>query len=110
MERKLAAILAADVTGCGWMMERDEEGVLDALRSDREVVEGFTVAQRRRAFSGTAELEAALHTSSRKSASAVTPCLHGARTPHRKRYLTNALANGLAEAAIMVDGMDLGVA
>ena len=55
MERKLAAILAADVSGSGRMMERDEEGILDALRTYREVVEGLTAAHRRHAFDRTGE-------------------------------------------------------
>lgn len=38
MERKLAAILAADVVGYSAMMEKDEEGTLTALREHRAAV------------------------------------------------------------------------
>jgi hypothetical protein len=41
MERKLAAILAADVASYSRLMEADEEGTLNALRSHRRVVDGF---------------------------------------------------------------------
>jgi class 3 adenylate cyclase len=47
MERKLAAILAADVAGNSRLMERDEESTLDALRSHREVVHGLLATRRR---------------------------------------------------------------
>jgi class 3 adenylate cyclase len=35
MERRLAAILAADVAGYSRLMERDEAGTLEALKSRR---------------------------------------------------------------------------
>jgi TolB-like protein/class 3 adenylate cyclase/Tfp pilus assembly protein PilF len=50
MERKLAAILAADVAGYSRLMGADEEGTLNALRAHREVVDGLIVAHRGRVF------------------------------------------------------------
>jgi adenylate cyclase len=50
VERKLAAILAADVAGYSRLMEVDEEGTLNALRSHREVVDGLISAHRGRVF------------------------------------------------------------
>ena len=38
MERRLAAILAADVVGYSRLMERDEAGTLTALKSHRKEV------------------------------------------------------------------------
>lgn len=38
VERRLAAILVADVVGYSALMERDEAGTLDALKADREQV------------------------------------------------------------------------
>jgi adenylate cyclase len=55
MERKLAAILAADIAGNCRLMERDEEGTLDALRSHREVVDGLIAARRERVFNRVSE-------------------------------------------------------
>lgn len=55
MERKLAAILAADVAGYSRLMEVDEEGTLSALRSHREVVEGLIATHRGRVFSGAGD-------------------------------------------------------
>jgi adenylate cyclase len=51
MERKLTAILAADVAGYSRLMGADEEGTLNALRGHREVVDGLVVAHRGRVFS-----------------------------------------------------------
>jgi adenylate cyclase len=51
MERKLAAILAADVAGYGRLPGVDEEGALNALRAHREVVDGLIAAHRGRVFS-----------------------------------------------------------
>ncbi len=50
MERKLAAILAADVAGYSRLMEADEEGTLAALRAHRAVVDGLIAAHRGRVF------------------------------------------------------------
>ena len=50
MERKLTAILAADVAGYSRLMGVDEEGTLNALRAHREVVDGLVVAHRGRVF------------------------------------------------------------
>ncbi len=50
MERKLAAILAADVAGYSRLMGADEEGTLNALRARREVMDGLIVAHRGRVF------------------------------------------------------------
>jgi adenylate cyclase len=45
MERKLAAILAADVIGYSRLMEMDEAGTLDALNAHRQELINPTVAQ-----------------------------------------------------------------
>jgi adenylate cyclase len=50
MERKLTAILAADVAGYSRLMEFDEERALNALRAHREVVDGIVGAHRGRIF------------------------------------------------------------
>ncbi len=55
MERKLAAILAADVAGYSRLMGVDEEGTLNALRSHREVVDGLIVAHRGRVFNSAGD-------------------------------------------------------
>jgi TolB-like protein/class 3 adenylate cyclase len=55
MERKLTAILAADVAGYSRLMGTDEEGTLDALRAHREVVDGLVVAHRGRVFSSAGD-------------------------------------------------------
>ena len=47
MERRLAAILVADVAGYSGMMERDEAGTFDRLRSHRTELVEPTVAQHR---------------------------------------------------------------
>jgi TolB-like protein/class 3 adenylate cyclase len=44
MERRLAAILAADVVGYSRLMEADEVGVLDALKSHRQELINPTIA------------------------------------------------------------------
>ena len=54
MERKLTAILAADVAGYSRLMQLDEEGAaLNALRSHREVVYGVIGDHRGRLFRAT---------------------------------------------------------
>ena len=50
MERKLAAILAADVAGYSRLMGVDEEGTLAALRSHRDVADRVIAAHRGRVF------------------------------------------------------------
>jgi adenylate cyclase len=35
VERRLAAILAADLAGCSWLIEADEEGTLSRLKALR---------------------------------------------------------------------------
>ncbi len=55
MERKLAAILAADVAGYSRLMGVDEEGTLSALRSHREAVEGLIATHRGRVFSSAGD-------------------------------------------------------
>jgi adenylate cyclase len=50
MERKLAAILAADVAGYGRLMGVDEEGTLSALRAHREVAVGLIATHRGAVF------------------------------------------------------------
>src|SRR3954470_14018600 len=46
MERKLAAILAADVVGYSAHMEADEEGTFDSLRRDRKELFEPEIARR----------------------------------------------------------------
>jgi len=55
MERKHTAILAADVAGYSRLMELDEEGALNALRSHRKVVHGVIGDHRGRLFSATGD-------------------------------------------------------
>jgi class 3 adenylate cyclase len=50
MERKLAAILAADVAGYSRLMGVDEEGTLTALRSLRDIADRVITAHRGRVF------------------------------------------------------------
>jgi adenylate cyclase len=50
-ERKLTAILAADVAGYSRLMGVDEEATLGALRSHRELIDGLVAAHRGRIFS-----------------------------------------------------------
>ena len=44
MERRLAAILAADVVGYSRLVRADEEGTLRTLRAYREVIDGLVAA------------------------------------------------------------------
>jgi TolB-like protein/class 3 adenylate cyclase/Tfp pilus assembly protein PilF len=55
MERKLAAILAADVAGYSRLMGADEVGTLDMLRSSREAVDGLVAARRGRIFNSAGD-------------------------------------------------------
>ena len=52
VERRLAAILAADVAGYGRLMEVDEEATLRALTAYREVIDGLVAKHRGRIFGG----------------------------------------------------------
>jgi TolB-like protein/class 3 adenylate cyclase/Flp pilus assembly protein TadD len=55
MERKLAAILAADVAGYSRLMGADEVGTLDRLRSSREVIDALIAAHRGRIFNSAGD-------------------------------------------------------
>ena len=55
MERRLAAILAADVAGYGRLMGVDEEGTLSALRAHREVAVGLVATHRGLVFAAAAD-------------------------------------------------------
>jgi len=55
MERRLAAILAADVAGYGRLMGVDEEGTLNALRAHREVAVGLIATHRGLVFGAAGE-------------------------------------------------------
>jgi class 3 adenylate cyclase len=47
VERRLAAILAADVVGYSWLMERDEDGTLARLKAYRkELVDPLVAGHR----------------------------------------------------------------
>ena len=50
MERRLAAILAADVAGYSRLMEADEEATLHTLNAFREVIDGLVARHRGRVF------------------------------------------------------------
>ena len=50
MERRLAAILAADIVGYSRLMEADEEATLSTLKVYREVIEGLVADHRGRVF------------------------------------------------------------
>ncbi len=50
MERRLAAILAADVVGYSRLMEADEEATLTTLNAYRQVIDGLIVDHRGRVF------------------------------------------------------------
>jgi class 3 adenylate cyclase len=51
MERRLAAILAADVEGYTRLMRTDEEATLETLSAYREVIEGLIARHEGRVFS-----------------------------------------------------------
>jgi adenylate cyclase len=55
MERKLAAILAADIADYGRLMGVDEEGTRNALRAHREVVDGLVATHRGLVFGGAGD-------------------------------------------------------
>ena len=50
VERKLAAILSADVAGYSRLMGADEEGTLEALGASRRLMDGLVAAHRGRVF------------------------------------------------------------
>ena len=47
IERRLAAVLCADVAGYSWMMGKDETGTLSALKAHRDELIGPTIAEHR---------------------------------------------------------------
>ena len=51
VQRRLAAILAADVVGYSRLMEADEEATLRTLKSHREIIDGLIVRHEGRIFS-----------------------------------------------------------
>ena len=56
MERRLAAILAADMVGCSRVMEQDEAGTLAALKARRrDVVDPLVAKHRGRIFKTTSD-------------------------------------------------------
>jgi adenylate cyclase len=55
VERKLAAILAADVVGYSRLVESDEEETVRVLRSYRSIVEDLVVAHHGRVFGGAGD-------------------------------------------------------
>ncbi len=50
MERRLAAIMAADVVGYSRLMEADEEPALTTLNAYRQVIDGLIADHRGRVF------------------------------------------------------------
>jgi adenylate cyclase len=50
VERKLAAILAADIAGYSRLMARDEVGTLTRLKACREIIDGLITTHRGRIF------------------------------------------------------------
>ena len=50
VERKLAAIFAADIAGYSRLMARDEVGTLTRLKACRAIVDGLIAAHRGRIF------------------------------------------------------------
>ncbi len=55
MERRLAAILAADVVGYSRLMEADEEATVSTLGTYREIIEGLVVSHHGRVFGGAGD-------------------------------------------------------
>ncbi len=55
MERRLAAILAADVVGYSRLMEADEEATARTLSTYREIIEGLVARRRGRVFGGAGD-------------------------------------------------------
>ena len=54
-ERRLAAILAADVAGYSWLMGEDEEGTLATLKAYRDTIHGLIKDHNGRAFGGAGD-------------------------------------------------------
>ena len=54
-ERKLAAILAADIAGYSRLMEADEKATLATLRSHRELIDNLVATHRGRVFSSAGD-------------------------------------------------------
>jgi adenylate cyclase len=50
VERKLAAIFAADIAGYSWLMGADEAGTLARLKARREIMDRLIAAHRGRIF------------------------------------------------------------
>ena len=50
IERKLAAILSADVEGYSRLMGADEEGTIEALRTSRRLIDEVVTSHRGRVF------------------------------------------------------------
>jgi adenylate cyclase len=50
VERKLAAIFAADIEGYSRLMGRDEVGTLDRLKAYRTIIDGLIAGHRGRIF------------------------------------------------------------
>ncbi len=55
MERRLAAILAADVVGYSRLMEADEEATARTLSTYREIIEGLVTSHHGRVFGGAGD-------------------------------------------------------
>ena len=56
VERRLAAILCADIAGYSWLMGADEEGTLALLKSDRrELIDPLIAQHRGRIFKTTGD-------------------------------------------------------
>jgi len=58
VERKLAAILAADIAGYSRLMARDEVGTLAQLKTCRAIVDRLIAAHRGRIFNPAGDSEA----------------------------------------------------
>ena len=52
VQRRLAAILAADVAGYSRLMGEDEEATLATLKSHREIIDGLIAGHQGRVFGG----------------------------------------------------------
>ncbi len=50
VERRLAAILAADVVGYSRLMDADEEATLRTLKAYRQIIDGLVASHRGRVF------------------------------------------------------------
>jgi class 3 adenylate cyclase/TolB-like protein/tetratricopeptide (TPR) repeat protein len=109
LERKLAAILAADVAGYTRLMGVDEEGTLNALRSHREVVDGLVTTHRGRVFntagdSVMAEFQSAVDATLCAIAIQQATATRNEAVPRNKRV---EFRIGLNIGDVMVDGGNL---